>query len=68
MSHGRERNFANFIQGLVKTFDGERKKEGESTPPLEEPCDNVVTLIEEQPHASTVGVAKTLEEGTLIAL
>ena len=62
------KNFADFIQGLIKTFDGERAKEEKPTPPPEETCDNVVTLIEEHPHASIVGAANTLEEGTLVAL
>ena len=68
LSHAREENFANFIQGLNQTFYGEREKEEKATPPLEEACDNVVTLIEEQPHVSIVGATNTLEEGTLAAL
>ena len=47
LSHARVKNFAEFTQGLIKTFDGERKKEEKLTPPLEEPCNNVVTLMEE---------------------
>ena len=37
LSHEGVRNFAKFIQGLIKTFDGEKEKEGRITPPLEEP-------------------------------
>ena len=40
----------------------------EPSPPLEDFGPNVVTLMEEQPHESTVGAANTLEEGTLAAL
>ena len=40
----------------------------EITSPLEEACDNVVPLMEEQPHESTVGASNTFEEGTLAAL
>ena len=43
-------------------------QEEEITSPLEEACDNVVPLMEEQPHASTVGATNTFEEGTLVAL
>ena len=60
--------FVEFTQGLIQTFDGERAKKVEITSPLEEACDNVVPLMEEQPHASIVGEAKTFEEGTLVAL
>ena len=38
----------------------------EITSPREEACDNVVTLMEEQPHALTVGAANTFEDGTLV--
>ena len=30
--------------------------------------DNAIILMEEHPHASTVGAANTFEEGTLVAL
>ena len=68
LSHARVKNFAEFTKGLIKTFDGGRTKEEKLTPPLEETCNNVVTLMEEQPHVATVGAANTLEEGTLAAL
>ena len=68
LSHAREKTIANFIQGLIKTIDGERAKEEKATPPLEETSDNVVTLMEEHPHASKFGAANTLEEGTLATL
>ena len=47
LSHARVKNFVEFTQRLIKTFDGERTKKGKLTPPLEEPCNNVVTLMEE---------------------
>ena len=62
--HARVKTFAEFTQRLIKTFDGERTKEEKLTP-LEELCPNAVTLMEEWPHASTVGAANTLEEGAL---
>ena len=68
LSNARVKFFAKFTQRLIKTFDGEGKKEENLTPPLEEPCTNVFTLMEEKPHASTVWGANTLEEGTLSAL
>ena len=68
LSHARVETFAEFTQGLIQTFDGERAKKEEITSPLEEACDNTVTLMEKQPHASTVGAANNFEEGTLAAL
>ena len=64
MSHARVNTFAEFTQRLIQTFDGERTKEEKLTP-LEELCPNVVTLMEEQPHASKVGVANTLRKELL---
>ena len=52
LSHARVKNFAEFTQRLIQTFDGERPKKEEITSPLEEACDNTVPLMEEQPHAS----------------
>ena len=43
-------------------------QEEEITSPLEEACENVITLMKEQPHASTVGAADTFEDGTFAAL
>ena len=60
------KTFAKFIQGLIKTFDDEGANKGNITSPLKEPCDNAVTLMEEQPHALTVGAANTFEDGTLV--
>ena len=60
------KTFAEFTQRLIQ--NGERAKKGKITSPLEEACDNAVTLMEEQPHASIVGAANTFEEGTLAAL
>ena len=67
LSHARVNTFSEFTQRLIQTFDGEREKEEKLTP-LEELCPNTVTLMEEKLHASTVGAANTLEEGTLAAL
>ena len=47
MSHEGVKPFENFIQGLIKTFDDEGAKKEKITSPLEEPCDNDVTLMEE---------------------
>ena len=66
--HERVENFAEFTQGLIQTFDGEREKKEEITSPLEEACDNVVPLMEEKSQALTVGATNTFEEGTLVAL
>ena len=68
LSHARVKNFVEFTQRLIQTFDGEREKKENATSPLEEACDNAVTLMEKQLHASTVGAANTFEEGTLVAL
>ena len=46
LSHARVKNFEEFTQGLIKTFDDEGEKKEEITSTLEEPCDNVVTLME----------------------
>ena len=62
LSHARVKTFAEFIQRLIQTFDGERAKKEKITSPIEEACDNVVTLIEEQPHTPTVGETNTFEE------
>ena len=51
LSHARVNNFTDFTQRLIQTFDGERAKKVKITSPLDEACDNVVTLMEEQPHA-----------------
>ena len=59
LSHARVKTFAEFTQRLIQTFDGGRTKEEKLTP-LEELCPNAVTIMEEHPHASTVGVANTL--------
>ena len=46
LSHARVQTFAEFTQGLIQTY-GERENNEEITSPLEEACDNTVTLIEE---------------------
>ena len=67
LSHKRLKTFSELTQRLIKNFDVEGTKE-ENLTPLEELCPKTITLMEEQPHASTVGAAKNLEEGILAAL
>ena len=57
LSHARVSTLAKFSQELIKEFDNRRTKEEEPSPPLEEFFPNDFTLMEEQPHASTVGAA-----------
>ena len=68
LSHARVYTLAKFSQELIKDFDSRISEKEESSPPLEEPCTNAVTFMEEQTPTSAVGEANPLEEGTLAAL
>ena len=43
LSHARVKNFVEFTQRLIKTFDGGRTKEEKLTPPFEELGDNAIS-------------------------
>ena len=72
----RSRKDASTVEEVKKVEEKEEEvpcasnsnREEEITSPLEEACEKAVTLMEEQPHASTVGAANTFEDGTLVAL